>query len=1711
LAIAAALTASFTSPMVAKNLASECFFCNHPYVADTFYLAVLNEPELVVASVPCNFVDIKQVIEDETAPSSFYVLDNGVTTLVSAGETYRWRSGELFPASSVVGEVWLASPVTAPLLFSVTQQLVGGSVFELITDFAISASGGGTTLGASSIALGGLILCAGSNITLSQNSGTSANSITVLGPSPSAASIYVSADSAVGGSVIGGTSAQIATLKLVAGSNISLSQNSQSITIVGAAGGGGAGVSALGAGTSTSVGSISISGGNNITISSSGASVIGISAPANLVNAVGAGTSTSAGSISFSAGPGITISSSGANVIGISGNTTVAPGTQTISASGTSVTAAGISLALAAGANISLQTATAVGAMTVSVSGENAVSPSGLASSTGTMVLAAGAGLGLTTGASSVSLSLSSVFLSAAEISASGGGATSGASGLIASGALILCAGSNITLSQTTGAGLNSVTIIGGAGGAGAAGTQTLSAAGTNVTGTGVSLALAAGANITLQTATGVGSLTVSIVGPSPQTVISAVQISGNTSGTSSAVSTGTLYLQAISPIGLSQSTTIGANSTTSNVLSVFGPAYSAASPLAVSTTGGTISYAGPLYSAGGILSVSTTGGTISYAATTPAVLSAAEMSGNTSGTSSVIATGTLILQAVSPMVLSQSTTVGANSTTSNILSILAPAFSAGAGLLVSTTGGSISYATSGSVVSSIGPSGSLSSGPITVSGVNLTVSSNGAGVLQLSAAAQTIQPSISAIEMSGNTSGTSSVITNGTVFVQAVSPIGLSQSTTTGTASTTSSVLSIFGPAYSAGGGLGLSTTGGTISYSQTLQGNIVSSIGPSGSLSSGPITVSGVNLTVSSNGAGVLQLSVAPDAAQTIQPGISAIQISGNTSGTSSVITNGTVFFQAISPFVLSQSTTIGTASTTSSVLSILGPTYSAGGGLGLSTTGGVISYSQTAVPLGTQTISASGTSITGTAISLALAAGANISLQTATAVGAMTVSISGSSVVSSLNGSTGAMSISAGANIGIGQAASTITISASSYSTLVSISTTVGGASSGTANTASSSAFALVAGSNITLSQLSTNPSITIIGPAPGAGAAGTNTFSASGTSIAGTALSLAFAAGANVSLQTATAVNSMTISVSASSYSTLVSVTTTSGGATSGTANTASSSAFALVAGSNITLSQLSTNPAVTVIGPAPTVPTSLILQDSNSVLWSVTIDDNGVLHTATVTYGNLSTLTLDDAGLTTSWIVGVSIAGALTTTSTTFSGANPTGFIIKSPSYLWTIGVTSAGALTTRRLNDSLASKISIFQNHSFGMVNNVQVSGVVTSGATSTANSFGSSLLLQRVFLPAAMTLTEVDLAHNISFAVTNSGAGQMSQSLVLYSFVNSTQLTSVLSISSSWSWSSGTSTTAGATSLTQFQGGWSGPLVHPMTFGSTSTTAGEYVVGHLLNFSASSTNWSVSLYGADGLCTSTTQVAAASGVTSATLGAMSSGGLLAASALTASTSTAITAFTVAPSVASVNTSGGLVAGSAVTGISSYGAAFLALSTSGNASAFTISASSGSLSSFNSAASISATGTAKSETIALVGASANSNIVSTLGTVAGSHITGTTTVSVLSNAGTLGINVLSSGGLLAGSFFTASGSLSAVTNVGLAALGSTTLTGINPADTVFSVQNTGSVFSTAFPSQFLAGIMSTGGIPAAITLTSTNITISGSQVFNQPWFCLAGS
>jgi hypothetical protein len=345
----------------------------------------------------------------------------------------------------------------------------------------------------------------------------------------------------------------------------------------------------------------------------------------------------------------------------------------------------------------------------------------------------------------------------------------------------------------------------------------------------------------------------------------------------------------------------------------------------------------------------------------------------------------------------------------------------------------------------------------------------------------------------------------------------------------------------------------------------------------------------------------------------------------------------------------------------------------------------------------------------------------------------------------------------------------------------------------------------------------------------------------------------------------------------------------------------------------------------------------------------------------------------------------------------------------------------------------------MYQPNQLSFTNNspLQAVGVPIVSASATSGlslGFGSSLFLDRLYVPGPMNLSEVDMAMSLAMASAASSTGtygSFARSMAIYSFSNSTKLVSFLSASWSAGFLATTVTVAGSTNYSNIVAGWSqaGGVIVPMTFASTELPPGDYVIANLVSFSGSA-NASVSIFG---------QVNPGT----ATLGALSSGGLSAASAFTSSASGA--AGSSNPGILAFGNKVGILSMTALPGISTFSV--------GVASVMSLQqATSGSIS-----------------------------------TLAGSYIT----------SAAAAVSLLSTGGLNAGSFLTASGSISAITLA-------TSLPG-------FNYLGAGSSTNLS-PGIFQNGIFSSGGIPAAITLSATvSFTSVGSVVAGQPWYALVGA
>lgn len=560
------------------------------------------------------------------------------------------------------------------------------------------------------------------------------------------------------------------------------------------------------------------------------------------------------------------------------------------------------------------------------------------------------------------------------------------------------------------------------------------------------------------------------------------------------------------------------------------------------------------------------------------------------------------------------------------------------------------------------------------------------------------------------------------------------------------------------------------------------------------------------------------------------------------------------------------------------------------------------------GTNTISASGTSIAGTALSFALAAGVNISLQTATAASSMTVSISGiaqtstqsltalgNTTISSAGTFTTPLNISGAGIISVGVGAGSVTISATTPS-VTNFSTISLSASGNTAGMASSSGTAnnVIAISGMGIITVGAgNGSISISATTPSV----TNFSTVSLTALGNTTIS---SAGTFNNLVNISGAGAASIGVGAGSVTVSVPVATNF-------ALNGSSSSVSLVAGSNIGFAS-----------NASTITISGSNQVQNFGISSSTAAGGTTAGTTTVATGPILLVAGSNINLSSSAgaiTISASAGGGAAGTQSLSAGANSvTGtavsLAIVAGNNVTLATATAAGALTVT-IGD-LPSKISYYQNTPIGNAGQpvISYSGAITS-------NFLSSMFLQRITLPAAMALTEVDLAMGFSFPATNQGAGTLSQSFQLLSFPagNTTSLGNVLSASASYTWSTGTAATGGSSN----QGGWSVPLIHPLTFASSTISAGEYVAAHLLNFGQGSSTWTAQLFGPANSITNSTTVSNVTAINSTAGTAISLTQTSAYSRVeigtTFTVSTSLTAFSAGPTgITAISTVSGVTA-----------------------------------------------------------------------------------------------------------------------------------------------------------------------------------------------------
>lgn len=231
---------------------------------------------------------------------------------------------------------------------------------------------------------------------------------------------------------------------------------------------------------------------------------------------------------------------------------------------------------------------------------------------------------------------------------------------------------------------------------------------------------------------------------------------------------------------------------------------------------------------------------------------------------------------------------------------------------------------------------------------------------------------------------------------------------------------------------------------------------------------------------------------------------------------------------------------------------------------------------------------------------------------------------------------------------------------------------------------------------------------------------------------------------------------------------------------------------------------------------------------------------------------------------------------------------------------------------------------------------------ILTTSATSGALLFGSSLFLQRLHLPGPINLSEVDMAFSFAMSTSASSAswGSLERTFAIYKFANSTSLALITSAAVTQTFAASNTTNATQGSLSQVVGGWTvtGGVINPMTFASTSFSAGDYVIGNIVALVAS-TSATITIFGAaaTGLTLGSFLTASGSASVYSTVGTVagsfhtastsasvfSNSGTLAqilvkatvtTTASTTGSAASLTVFTAAPTVVGVMESGGLSA-----------------------------------------------------------------------------------------------------------------------------------------------------------------------------------------------------
>jgi hypothetical protein len=970
----------------------------------------------------------------------------------------------------------------------------------------------------------------------------------------------------------------------------------------------------------------------------------------------------SSGSIVLTAGNNITLSQNASTI-------TISAQSQSIQTqNAVSINGSQGSIVLTAGNNVTLSqnaSTITISAQNQTVQTQNLVSING---STGSIVFTAGNNITLSQNASTLTISAASQSVQTQNlIDISLSGNTAGVLGLISSGTAILAGGNNITLSQNG----QSITI--------SAFNQTVQTQSTvNINGSTGQISFVAGNNISLSQ--NASTITISASNAPTQTnqtigIYASSQTVGQSSSSTVDARSITYVGQGIISVGMSAGSVLisatgggGANfsggvsggntSNTSGTVSnqlVFAGGNNITLSASTGAAGMSVTISGP--NVGGAqtgisgLQVSNT----TYTSGTVLFQNANGISFGSSGANGISASYTVPVQ--SNQTLSLAITSNTTGNTSGV-SVDARSLTfqgigiASVGLSTSAGGTSIIVSASQTVQTQNLMTVNGTQGNVTISGgANITVGNN-ASTITISAAAQTNQTI--GIYASSQTTGQSSSSTidarSFTVVGQGIISAGMSAGSLLLSATTVQTVQSI--------GLYGSSQTVGQ-SSSSTVDARSLSFVGQ-GIVSVG---LSAGSFLVSASTSQSVQTQNVVDAS-----------LSGNTAGALALISSGTMIWAGGNNITLSQNgqsvtisgANIGGAQTGISGIQVSNTTYTSGtvtfqnaNGISFGSSGANgISASYT-VPVQTnQTLSLAATSntagntsgMTVDARSLSFAGYGIASVGYSTSAGGSTILVSASQTVQTqnlmtVNGTQGNVSISGGANITVGNNASTITISAANQTNqsigLYASSQTIGQSSSSTVDARSLSIVgqgiisAGMSGGSLVISA-STSQSVQTQGL--GADTLGiSNLGNTSGTTgvVSGASIALFLAGGNNITLSQSINGSSATVTISAFTQSVQVQSNQTLSFAA--TSNTAGNTSGITVDARSLTLAGYgiaSVGYSTSAGGTSLLVSASQTVQTQNLMTVNNTQGNVTISGGANVTVGNnASTITISAAAQT----------------------------------------------------------------------------------------------------------------------------------------------------------------------------------------------------------------------------------------------------------------------------------------------------------------------------------------------------------------------------------------------------------------------------------------------------------------------------------------------